>query len=162
MVYAYLSILGMALTLGVMGHRHSAVSHVSVIRGAWRQLAPLLIRLPIALIAASLVGELIPQALFGEWLGARSGLTGVVIASALGGILPGGPTVTFPLILVLERAGVGTPQLIALLTGWSCFALHRVLAYELPTLGWAFVWRRWLVSMVLGPLAGALALSWLG
>jgi len=57
---------------------------------------------------------------------------------------------------------VGTPQLIALLTGWSCFALHRVLAYELPTLGWAFVWRRWLVSMVLGPLAGALALSWLG
>lgn len=161
MVYAYLSILGMALILGVMGHRHTEVNHATVLHRAWRQLAPLLIRLPIALIAASFVGELIPQALFGEWLGKRSGLSGVVLASVLGGILPGGPTVTFPLILVLERAGVGIPQLIALLTGWSCFAVHRVLAYELPTLGWSFVWRRWLVSMILGPLSGALAIAWL-
>jgi uncharacterized membrane protein YraQ (UPF0718 family) len=160
MLYAYLSLLGLALTLGVMGHRHTGVRHTDVLHQAGRQLAPLMIRLPIALIAATFIGELIPQALFGEWLGERSGLTGVIIASVLGGILPGGPTATFPLILVLERAGVGLPQLIALLTGWSCFALHRVLAYEWPTLGWPFVWRRWLVSLALGPLAGTLAMAW--
>ncbi|RZU98227.1 hypothetical protein [Spiribacter vilamensis] len=158
MLYAYLSVLVLALALGVLGHRHAAVRHRTVLQGAWQQLAPLLIRLPIALIAASFIGELIPQALFGRWLGESSGIQGILIASLLGGILPGGPVVAFPLILVFERAGVGLPQLVAALTGWSCFALHRTLVFELPTLGWPFVWRRWLVSLLLAPLAGLMTL----
>ncbi|AGY92175.1 hypothetical protein SPICUR_06015 [Spiribacter curvatus] len=161
MLYAYLSVLALTLALGVLGHRHEHVRHRAVLQGAWQQLAPLLIRLPIALIAASFLGELIPQALFGRWLGENSGFIGILIASVLGGVLPGGPVVAFPLILVFERAGVGVPQLIALLTGWSCVALHRTLAFELPTLGWPFVWRRWLVSMILVPMAGLIALAWL-
>lgn len=157
MLFAYLGMLGLTIVLVLIGHRTRGVAHRPVLATGWRQLAPLLIRLPVALIAASFIGELIPQALFGEWLGASSGVVGILLASVLGGVLPGGPMVTFPLILVLERAGVGAPQLVALLTGWSCFALHRVLAYELPTLGWPFVWRRWLISLVLAPAAGLLA-----
>ncbi len=160
MVFAYLSILGLTVVLAAAAHRDVTIRHRTVMQQAWKQLAPLLMRLPVALIAASFIGELIPQALFGRWLGDASGIVGILIASVLGGILPGGPIVTFPLILVVEKAGVGTPQLIALLTGWSCFALHRVLSYELPTLGWPFVWRRWVVSLILAPLAGLLTL-WL-
>ncbi|MEX0430311.1 hypothetical protein [Spiribacter insolitus] len=158
MPFAYLSILALALLFAGLAHRDAHIRHGDVMHRAWKQLAPLLVRLPIALIAASFIGELIPQALFGRWLGDSSGLNGILIASLLGGIMPGGPMVTFPLILVFERAGVGVPQLIALLTSWSCFALHRVLSYELPTLGWPFVWRRWAVTLILAPLAGLLTL----
>ncbi|MQM40370.1 hypothetical protein KBTX_04419 [wastewater metagenome] len=45
-----------------------------------------------------------------------------------------------------------------MLTAWSVLALHRVLTFELPMMGWAFVWRRWLVSVMLAPLAGGLAM----
>ena len=158
MLFAYLSILALALVFAGVAHRDTNIRHGDVMQHAWKQLAPLLVRLPIALIAASFIGELIPQALFGRWLGDASGVPGILMSSLLGGIMPGGPIVTFPLILVLERAGVGVPQLIALLTSWSCFALHRVLSYELPTLGWPFVWRRWAVTLILAPLAGLLTL----
>ena len=158
MLLAYISILALTLAFAAVAHRDRRIRHAVVIQQAWGQLAPLLVRLPIALVAAGFVGELMPQALFGRWLGEASGLGGILIASVLGGLMPGGPMVTFPLVLVMERAGVGTPQLVALLTSWSCLALHRVLAFELPTLGWPFVWRRWAVTLMLAPLAGLLAL----
>ena len=157
MLVAYLSMLGLLIVLGGLVHRHPELGHRPVLRRAGRQLGPLLVRLPVALLAASFLAELIPQSLFGDWLGDAAGFQGILIASLIGGLLPGGPMVTFPLILVVARAGAGTPQLIALLTAWACIALHRVLSYELPTLGWPFVWRRLLVSSLLAPLAGLLA-----
>jgi uncharacterized membrane protein YraQ (UPF0718 family) len=159
MLFAYVSIIALLVVLASLAHRDAHIRHATVGRQAWQQIAPLLIRLPLALLAASFLAELMPQALFARWLGDASGTLGILVASAMGGLLPGGPMVAFPLILVLERAGAGTPQLIALLTAWSCLALHRVLAFELPTLGWGFVWRRWAATVALAPLAG-LAAAW--
>lgn len=157
MLLAYLSVLAVLAVLVALGQRSPDVDHRDAIARGWRQLRPLLLRLPVALLAASFLAELIPRASFADRLGDASGLPGILAASLLGGLLPGGPLVSFPLALVLFRAGVGTPQMIALLTAWSVLALHRVVAFELPTLGWGFVWRRWLVSLLLAPLAGALA-----
>lgn len=154
MLVAYLSVVALLTVLAGFAHRRADVSHTAVAEQAWAQIAPLLIRLPIALVAASFLAELMPQALFARWMGETAGATGILIASLIGGFLPGGPMVAFPLILVLERAGAGTPPLIALLTAWSCLAVHRTLAFELPTLGWGFVWRRWVATFTLAPLAG--------
>lgn len=159
MIVAYLLLGGLLLALALSAHRQPGSSHRTVLRLAWSQLAPLLLRLPVALVAASLLAELLPVHWFAAVLGQGSGLAGVLAASVLGAILPGGPMVSFPLALVLFRAGVGTPQMVALLTAWSVLAVHRVLVFELPMMGWEFVWRRWLVSLALAPLAGALALA---
>ncbi|MCG6122623.1 MAG: hypothetical protein MEP57_07945 [Microvirga sp.] len=119
--------------------------------------SPLVLRLPIALIAAGFIGQLIPQSLVAGSIGAETGFQGVLIASLIGTFLPGGPTVTMPLALVFWHAGAGAAQMVALLTAWSVFALHRLLAFELPIMGWRFTAIRLLSSWFLPVLAGAVA-----
>ncbi|MEM9027132.1 MAG: hypothetical protein AAGC70_02070 [Pseudomonadota bacterium] len=114
----------------------------------------LAIRLPFALIAASCLAELIPDDTVAALIGHDSGVQGIVIASFAGGLLPGGPMVSFPVALILAGEGAGTAQLIALLTGWSVFAFHRVISYESPIMGWRFVAVRMLSSLLVPILAG--------
>ena len=45
----------------------------------------------------------------------------------------------------------------ALVAGWSVFALHRLLAYEAPIMGWKFIALRLGSSLVLPVLAGLFA-----
>ena len=58
----------------------------------------------------------------------------VTLASVIGGFIPSGPSVSFPVVVVLLQAGAGFPQVVAFLTAWSIVALHRVLIYEIPLL----------------------------
>ncbi|MGF1649472.1 MAG: hypothetical protein ACFCUN_03385 [Hyphomicrobiaceae bacterium] len=118
----------------------------------------LAIRLPFALVAAYCLAVLLPSAWVGRAIGAESGVLGVLIAAFAGGLLPGGPMVSFPLALALAGQGAGTAQLVALISGWSVFAIHRVISYESPLLGWRFVSVRLLASLVVPILAGLGAL----
>jgi uncharacterized membrane protein YraQ (UPF0718 family) len=113
----------------------------------------LALRLPFALVAASAIAELLPDRLIAHWLGHESGLTGILLASALGGLLPGGPMVSFPIAILVAKDGAGGMQIIALVTGWACYAFHRVIAYEAPMLGWRFVALRMIVSLFVPPAA---------
>lgn len=131
-------------------HRQAAVQGVAQLRG-------LLLVLPVALIAAGFLGALIPEDKVVALVGGGSGLRGILIASVIGSILPGGPMVTFPIVVVLFDAGAGTPQMVALLTSWSVLALHRVLAFEIPLVGVAFSLRRVVASLLLPPVAGVLS-----
>lgn len=124
---------------------------------AVKQAKALAIRLPLALLAASFLSQVVPTAAIAQVLGSDSGLVGILLASLLGGILPGGPMASFPLALFIWDAGAGTGQMVALLAGWSVFAMHRVLAYEAPVMGWRFVALRLASSFLLPPAAGILA-----
>ena len=161
MLIAYMSVaLMLVAAVIVASGRPEPLSHMEVARQGWHQLRPLLIRLPAALLAGSFLAVLIPEGWLIRVLGDASGTAGILLASVLGAALPGGPLVAFPLALVMYTAGVGLPQMIALLTAWSVLALHRVLAFEAPMMGWGFVWRRLAASVLLAPIAGLLAL-WL-
>ncbi len=160
MTLAYVSIGLLLAGLVLLAERRGDVSHGAVVRLGWQHLRPLLARLPAALLFASFLAALIPREWIAGVLGDASGPTGILLASLLGGIMPGGPMVSFPIALVLFKAGVGMPQMVALLTGWSVLALHRVLAFELPLMGWPFVWRRLVAILVLAPAAGFLAAWW--
>ncbi len=157
MLLAYVSVAVLTVLVIYVASRREDVRHGEVLSGGWRELRPLLVRLPVALLAAGFLAALIPERWMLMLLGDASGIVGILLASLLGAVLPGGPIVTFPLAMALASAGVGTPQLVALLTAWSVLALHRVMAFEIPMIGWAFVWRRLAVSLVLAPLAGLLA-----
>jgi hypothetical protein len=47
---------------------------------------------------------------------------------------------------------------VTLLTAWSVFALHRMLIYELPLLGFEFSRVRLLSTLLLPPIAGFAAM----
>ena len=91
------------------------------------------------------------------WIGPDSGLAGIAVASFAGGLMPGGPFVTFPLVLAFAKAGAGGAQMSALITGWSIFAVHRIVTWEYPVLGWRFVVMRLVAALPLPIAAGLLA-----
>lgn len=150
----------LALLLGVMillAQRRGTGLHRKAASEAWQQLRLIALRLPLALMAASLLGELLPREALANLLGPRSGWQGIVLASGLGALLPGGPMVSFPFVILLQQAGMAPAPMVALMTAWSVLALHRVLSFELPLMGARFVALRWIVSLPLPLLAGALA-----
>lgn len=122
------------------------------------QLLRILPRIALALLIAGFLGKLIPGEFVAERIGPQSGAAGIMIASLVGGFIPGGPMISFPTVVVLNQAGAGLPQLIALLTAWSVFAVHRVLVYESTLMGWRFSGMRLLSSLALPPIAGLTAL----
>lgn len=157
MLSAYL-ILGIILAaLVIFAHRRKHLSHWKVFSQGMADTLPLLFRVPAAILAGSFLAELVPKEHVVALLGGSSGLQGVVLASVLGGFLPGGPMIAFPLLLALLKAGMGVAQMIALLTAWLLLAFHRILAYELPMLGPDFVRMRLLACLPLPVLAGLAA-----
>ncbi|MEX2407660.1 MAG: hypothetical protein WD489_01005 [Rhodovibrionaceae bacterium] len=134
-----------------------AARHKQSISNAWEIGKPIFVRLPLAIVAASFLGQLLPQELIGSLLGESTGVAGVLVAVVIGGLLPGGPLITFPIVTAIYSAGAGAPQIVALLTAWSIFALHRVITFELPGMGPRFVAFRLIVTAILPVLAGLLA-----
>jgi len=126
------------------------------------QASVLLIRLPMALLAASFLTQILPTDKVAAVLGPETGFSGILLASVVGGLLPGGPMLSFPLALVVWQSGAGEAQTVALLAGWSVFAMHRMLAFEAPIMGWRFVALRLLSSSALPLMAGLLAAAVLG
>lgn len=116
--------------------------------------------MPMMLVAmpmATFLAELIPADIASGWLGHESGFTGLLIASFAGGLIPGGPYASFPLVLTFMKAGAGPAQMVALITGWAVLAFHRVVMWEVPVLGFRFALIRTLSSLALPLLAGLIA-----
>lgn len=127
--------------------------------GIRQQVGMLFLRMPFALITAAYLGLIIPPDAMAPYMGPPTGLSGVVLAVALGAVIPGGPIMMFPLALVLWRNGAGDAQMVALLTGWTVIALHRSLSFEIPLVGWKFAAFRIASSWMMPFLAGILALA---
>lgn len=119
-------------------------------------------RLVLALLAASFLSQIVPPGAVARLIGEASGMRGILAASLIGALLPGGPMTSFPIAVFIWGFGAGIPQMVALLAGWSLFAFHRVLAYELPMLGWRFATLRLMSVAVIPPLSGLLAALILG
>lgn len=163
------SLVILALATGIAGYfarRKNPAAIGRAMRFTADEGLRLAIRLPFSLIAASCLAELIPDRVIVAMLGPDTGLKGILLASLFGGLLPGGPIVSFPIAIMLAREGAGGAQVIALITGWSVYAFHRVIAYEVPIMGLRFVALRMIASsfvpVAAGVLAGALAaaLGW--
>lgn len=108
-----------------------------------------LIMLPrtiIGLTGAGFMAELLPQDDVRALFGPGSGLTGVVLAAAIGALVPGGPVVAFAVGAAAVKAGAGLGALLAFITGWSIFSMTRTLTHEAAIMGWSFLGRRLLVS----------------
>ena len=132
------------------------------LRRAVEQLALLAPRMVCALTAAGFIARLIPSELIGQYLGAEAGLKAILLAFAVGLIIPAGPVIAFSIAAIFARSDASTAALIAFITSWSLFAAHRIFIYEIPLLGPSFLRLRVVSVAALPIFAGLMALAWAG
>ena len=118
----------------------------------WRNLPILLL----GFVMAGLVQALVPKALITQWLGAESGLKGILIACAAGGLVPGAPYAVFPLVASLYRAGAGVGAVVGFVSAWSLWSVTR-LPVEIALIDPKVAIIRYVVTFVVPPVAGVLA-----
>ena len=111
----------------------------------------------VSFLVAGLAQKLVPQQWVARALGDDAGLRAILLASAAGIVTPAGPFVSMPIAAVMIRSGAGTGAVVAFLASWSLLAVHRLVAWEVPILGWRFALMRYAACIVLPILAGYLA-----
>ncbi|MBW6399631.1 permease [Roseomonas sp. HJA6] len=152
---AFLWVLAI-IALGFCFRKGPAAAHRAGVDAA-KNLLKILPLFAVALPMAAFLAELIPADAAVAWIGPDSGFKGIAIGSVAGGLMPGGPFVTFPLVLAFAKAGAGVPQMVALVSGWCIFALHRIITWEYPVLGWRFVALRMISGLPLPIAAGLIS-----
>jgi uncharacterized membrane protein YraQ (UPF0718 family) len=105
-------------------------------------------------LIGAFVAVLLPRELVSRWVGGDSGLVGLVIATLIGAIMPGGPFTIYPLAGAFLAIGAGVGPAVAFVTSWTLIGLNRAIIWEVPFLGVDFVTTRMLVSLPLPIVAG--------
>lgn len=146
----------LAVILLVIGYSKGDGQHVQGLHSGVKMIVEIIPLLLFAFIVAGMVQVLLPQELLSRWIGEESGLKGIFIGTLAGGITPGGPYVSLPLVAGLFKAGAGVGTLVAFLTAWSLWAVAR-LPMEIGILGWKFTFVRLACTFFFPPIAGLLA-----
>lgn len=118
-------------------------------------------RIMLGVVGAGYIAALLPQEVVGRWLGADSGVTGIVIAMLGGFLTPGGPVIGFSIGTAALKGGAGVPQVIAYTTAWALFAIQRLFIWELGVMPQRLVALRIAASWPL-PILAALGAMLLG
>ena len=145
-----------AIVLLIIAYQRGGGEHISGLKIAGNlllQIAPLLI---FAFIIAGMIQVLIPAEMISKWIGAESGLRGILIGTAVGGLMPGGPYVSLPIAAGLLRTGASIGTMVAFLTGWSLWAVSRM-PLEIGIMGWKFTLIRLACTFFFPPIAGLIA-----
>lgn len=109
------------------------------------------------IVLASALGLLLPKKRVIEAVGPESGIRGLVIAACAGAIIPGGPSVTFPLAAGLLAGGADIGAAVAMISGWVLLGVNRTLIWELSFMPLDFVALRILLSLPIPILIGLVA-----
>ncbi len=145
-----------AIVLLVIVYQRGGGEHILGLKLAGNlllQITPILI---FAFIIAGMIQVLIPTEMISRWVGAESGFRGILIGTAIGGLMPGGPFVSLPIAAGLLRAGAGVGTMVALITAWSLLAVAR-LPIEIGLIGWKFTLIRLACVFFFPPIAGLIA-----
>jgi uncharacterized membrane protein YraQ (UPF0718 family) len=123
---------------------------------AARTLRRNLLLLLLGFLVAGLAQVLIPKDLIAEWLGAEAGAKGIFIGCIVGGLVPGAPYATFPLVGALYRAGASLGAVVGFVSAWALWSVTR-LPTEMALVDPKPALVRYAVTFVVPPLAGLLA-----
>jgi uncharacterized membrane protein YraQ (UPF0718 family) len=152
-----------SITMGVIaflllfiGYKRGQAEHVFGLKSALNMTIDILPLLVFSFIVAGMVQVLLPQEIISKWIGAESGWRGIFIGSVAGGLTPGGPYVSLPIVAGLIKSGAGIGTLVAFITGWSIYAIGR-LPIEIGILGWKVTLIRLVSTFIFPPIAGLIA-----
>ena len=146
----------LAIVLLVAAYLRGGGEHIAGLKSTGTMLVQIMPLLVLAFVVAGMIQVLIPREVVARWVGAQSGLRGILLGSVAGGLAPGGPYVSLPVAAGLLRAGASAGTMVAFLTGWSLWAIHR-LPMEVGILGWKLTLIRVLSTFFFPPIAGLIA-----
>lgn len=146
----------LAVILVIYGYSLGDGQHVQGLKSAGRMTLEVLPLLIFAFIVAGMIQTVLPTALISKWVGAESGIRGLMIGTIAGGFMPGGPYVSLPVAVGLLRAGASMGTMVAFVTAWSLWAVAR-LPMEVGIMGWRFTLIRLACTFFFPPIAGFLA-----
>ena len=141
------------LGIGYFNGQGQHVSGLKLAYGMTLNIVPLLV---FALIVAGMLQVLIPKEDIARWVGAESGVRGILIGSVAGSLVPGGPMIGLPIVAGLFKAGAGVGTLVSFMAAWSLISVSRILL-EIGFLGLRFTMIRLACTFFFPPLAGILA-----
>ena len=121
-------------------------------RTLWRNLLILLL----GFIIAGLAQVIIPKEWIARWLGAEAGVKGVLIGCVVGGLVPGAPYATFPLVAALYRSGASLGAVVGFGAAWSLWSVSR-LPVEIALIDSKPALIRYGVTFIVPPIAGLVA-----
>jgi uncharacterized membrane protein YraQ (UPF0718 family) len=107
-------------------------------------------------LLGAFIAEILPHEKVSRALGPQSGLKGLLIGTAFGAILPGGPFTAYPVAAALLTVGADFGATIAMVVSWTLIGYGRAVAWELPIMGTDFTIWRIALSVPIPILAGAL------
>lgn len=145
-----------AVVLTVMAYKKGDGVHVEGIKLAALTTLEILPLILFAFVVAGMVQVLIPQETVSHWVGAESGMKGIIIGSVAGLLTPGGPYVSLPLAAGFIRTGAGLGTMVAFVTGWAVLGVGKI-PMEVGIMGWKFTAIRLVTSFFFPPVAGLLA-----
>jgi uncharacterized membrane protein YraQ (UPF0718 family) len=108
-------------------------------------------------LMGAFVTLLLPREAVARWVGGDSGIVGILIATAVGAVLPGGPFTIYPVAGALLIAGADAGAACAFVISWTLLGYARAIVWELPFFGIDFVTWRIVFSIPLPIIAGLLA-----
>jgi uncharacterized membrane protein YraQ (UPF0718 family) len=121
------------------------------------QILPILI---FAFVIVGLIPAIMPKEAIARWVGEGTGMRGILVGSAAGGLMPGPPYAVFPIVAGLYKQGAGIGPMVAFLTSWSTWQLVRI-PFVVALMGPKFT-IIWFASIIIFiPIAGLVA-SYLG
>ena len=86
-------------------------------------------------LLGAFIAEILPHEKVSRSLGPNSGLKGLLIGTAFGAILPGGPFTAYPVASALLTVGADFGATIAMVVSWTLIGYGRAIAWELPIMG---------------------------
>jgi uncharacterized membrane protein YraQ (UPF0718 family) len=145
-----------AIVLFYIGYQRGEGEHIAGLKNAFQMTLEILPLLIFAFIVAGLIQVMLPKELLAKWVGSESGIRGIFIGALAGGLAPGGPYVSLPIVAGLIKSGASVGTMVAFLTGWSIWAVSR-LPMEIGILGWKFTLIRLAATIIFPPIAGLIA-----
>jgi uncharacterized membrane protein YraQ (UPF0718 family) len=156
MLFPTLIMAVLAIILIYIGYSKGQDQHLRGLKSALNMTVQILPLLICAFIVAGMIQILLPRETLSQWIGEESGLRGIFIGTVAGGLTPGGPYVSLPVVAGLLRAGAGVGIMVAYITAWSLWAIAR-LPMEIGIMGWKFTLVRLACTFFFPPIAGLIA-----
>jgi len=148
-----LVLIGVALILLIIALVQGDNLAIKGFKLAGKTLWDNLILLLVGFVIAGLMQVLLPIDLISKWLGDQAGAKGIWIGCLVGGLIPGSPYTTLPIVASLHNAGAGLGSIVGFITAWSLWSVSR-LPVEIALINPRIALIRYAITFVVPPLAG--------
>ncbi|HBX27265.1 MAG TPA: hypothetical protein DEF72_07525 [Gammaproteobacteria bacterium] len=153
------SLLILVALLLILGYKAKKRNDGSIMRAYERfkqQIAQFLPRMVLVVIGTGFLLQVIPADLISTYLGKDAGWLPVLYGGFAGMLVPAGPAVAFTTAATLASSGAAPAAMVAFITAWCIFAIHRILIYETHLAGPRFLMVRCVVAAPIPFIAGFL------